>query len=77
MYKKSAKFIYILSDYIRCIVEKNSNLRELLLKEFFKNKKKKGIIRLVLEKIKIEQKLSWKIQIHPFAHLQLNVRDLS
>lgn len=48
MYKKSAKFIYILSDYIRCIVEKNSN-RELLLKEFFKNKKK-GIIRLVLEK---------------------------
>lgn len=49
MYKKSAKFIYILSDYIRCIVEKNSNLRELLLKEFFKNKKK-GIIRLVLEK---------------------------
>lgn len=39
--------------------------------------KKKGIIRLVLEKIKIEQKLSWKIQIHPFAHLQLNVRDLS
>lgn len=57
MYKKSAKFIYILSDYIRCIVEKNSNLRELLLKEFFKNKKK-GIIRLVLEKIKIEQKLS-------------------
>lgn len=42
MYKKSAKFIYILSDYIRCIVEKNSNLRELLLKEFFKNKKKRN-----------------------------------
>lgn len=41
MYKKSAKFIYILSDYIRCIVEKNSN-RELLLKEFFKNKKKRN-----------------------------------
>lgn len=41
MYKKSTKFIYILSDYIRCIVEKNSN-RELLLKEFFKNKKKRN-----------------------------------